>query len=209
MTSSRFAYERVEETMDREQELAIVARLRCGDAEAFDQIHEAYNGRLFTFLARLSNRRDVAEDLLEETWLRLVKHAHRLRPDTNLAAWLFTVARHLHVSHCRSRLVEDARATELIGLWPSGSRQRTPFELVEVGEAQQRLARAVASLPANCREALLLIAIEGLKPAEAAAVCGVSSEVMRQRLSRARSLLAERLERPRGTALTALREVTP
>ena len=194
--------------MDRDQELALVSRLRCGDADAFDELHEAFNARLFTFLARLSNRRDVAEDLLEETWLRLVKHAHRLRPDTNLAAWLFTVARHLHVSHCRSRLLEDARAPELIGLWPSGSRQRTPFELVEVGEAQQRLARAVASLPANCREALLLIAIEGLKPAEAAAICGVSSDAMRQRVSRARSLLAERLARSPGAGLAALREVT-
>jgi DNA-directed RNA polymerase specialized sigma24 family protein len=63
----------------------------------------------------------VAEDLLEETWLRLVKHASRLRPDTELARWLFTVARNLHVSYCRSRLLEDSRLADLIGLWPSGS----------------------------------------------------------------------------------------
>lgn len=194
--------------MDRDRELALVARLRAGDADAFDEIHEAFNARLFTFLARLSNRRDVAEDLLEETWLRLVKHAHRLRADTNLAAWLFTVARHLHVSHCRSRLLEDSRTAELIGLWPSGSRERTPFELVEASEAQQRLARAVASLPVIYREALLLTAIEGLKPSQAAEVCGVSGEAMRQRLSRARNLLAERLCEPDPVGLVALREVT-
>ena len=58
-----------------ETESALVARLRQGDTQAFDDVHEAFNGRLFTFLLRLSRRRDVAEDLLEETWLRLVKHA--------------------------------------------------------------------------------------------------------------------------------------
>jgi DNA-directed RNA polymerase specialized sigma24 family protein len=56
--------------MDRECELALVARLRAGDAAAFDAVHELFNAPLFNFLARLSRRRDVAEDLLEETWLR-------------------------------------------------------------------------------------------------------------------------------------------
>jgi RNA polymerase sigma-70 factor (ECF subfamily) len=194
--------------MDRDRELELVARLRAGDAEAFDVIHDAFNARLFTFLARLANRRDVAEDLLEETWLRLVTHGHRLRPETNLAAWLFTVARHLHVSHCRSRLLEDSRTAELIGLWPSGSGERTPFELVEADEAQQRVARALALLPVIYREALLLTAVEGLKPSQAAEVCGVSGDAMRQRLSRARSLLAERLSESEAVGLVALREVT-
>jgi DNA-directed RNA polymerase specialized sigma24 family protein len=88
--------------MDRDVELQLVERLRTGDPDAFDEVHEALNGRLYNFLARLSNRRDVAEDLLSETWLRLVEHAQRLRPDTRLAPWLFTVARHLYASHCRS-----------------------------------------------------------------------------------------------------------
>ena len=79
---------------------------------------DAFNGRLYNFLARLSNRRDIAEDLLEETWLRLVKHARRLRPDTRLGPWLFTVARNVHASYCRSRLLEDSHAAGLMGLWP-------------------------------------------------------------------------------------------
>lgn len=194
--------------MDRAQELLLVARLRAGDADAFDEVFGAFNVRLFNFLARLSNRRDLAEDLVEETWLRLVRHAHRLRPDTRLDAWLFTVARRLHISHCRSRLLEDSRSAELLGLWPSGSGERTPFELLEAGETQRRVAGALASMPVIYREALLLICIEGLRPAEAAEVCGVSSETMRQRLSRARSLLAERVGSTPGHA-GALREVIP
>ena len=94
--------------MDRELELDLVARLRNGDPAAFDAVHGAFNTRLFNFLARLSRRRDVAEDLLEETWLRFVDRAPRLRDDTRLGPFLFTVARNLYVSYCRSRLIEDS-----------------------------------------------------------------------------------------------------
>jgi RNA polymerase sigma-70 factor (ECF subfamily) len=194
--------------MDRSRELQLVSRLRAGDPEAFDEIHDAFNSRLFSFLSRLSNSRDVAEDLLEETWLRLVKHSHRLRPETRLGAWLFTVARNLHVSYCRSRLLEDSRAAELIGLWPLRSAERSPFEAAEASEAQRRIATALAALPAMYREALLLTAIEGLRPSEAAEICGVTADAMRQRLTRARALLARRLTDSRGPGLTSLNEVT-
>jgi RNA polymerase sigma-70 factor (ECF subfamily) len=195
--------------MDRDRELELVSRLRAGDRDAFDRIHEAFNAGLFTFLARLSNRRDVAEDLLEETWLRFVANAHRLQPQTHLGAWLFTVARHLHVSYCRSRLVEDARMADLISLWPSQSScGPSPFESAEANEAQRRLDAALASLPIAYREALLLVGVEGLRPSEAAEVCGVSGDAMRQRLSRARALLARRLVDAETPGLSPLREAT-
>ena len=70
---------RVSTAMDAEVERAVVEALRSGDPAAFDRVHDAFNVPLFTFLLHLSRRRDVAEDLLEETWLRLVRHARRLR----------------------------------------------------------------------------------------------------------------------------------
>src|SRR5829696_4143338 len=115
---SRAGPPRVSTAVDRDTELALVERLRHGDADAFDDVHAAFNTQLLTFLVRLSRRRDVAEDLLEETWLRLVKHARRLRADTRLGPWLFTVARNLHSSYNRSRMVEDSAATSLMALWP-------------------------------------------------------------------------------------------
>lgn len=193
--------------MDRRLELQLVGRLRAGDPDAFDAVHEAFNARLYNFLARLSNRRDVAEDLLEETWLRLVRHARRLTPDTRLGSWLFTVARNLHVSYCRARLLEESHAEGLIGLWPSGSTGPSPLEAVEASEAQRRIATALGLLPAVYREALLLVAVEGMRPSEAAEICGVTAEAMRQRLSRARVLLARRLGDAERPGLTSLNEV--
>jgi RNA polymerase sigma-70 factor (ECF subfamily) len=109
--------------MDRETELRLVERLRLGDEAAFDEIYDTYRARLFAFLVRLSRRRDVAEDLLEETWLRVVTHASSLAPDTRLLPWLFTVARNLYWSYCRSRLLDEERLAALARIWPGAARQ--------------------------------------------------------------------------------------
>jgi len=179
--------------MDRQSELELVQRLRAGDATAFDAVYTMFNARLFGFLARLTRRRHDAEDLVEETWLRFVANAERLTPDTRLGPWLFTVARHVHISYCRSRALDDRRAPEAIGLWPSLSSE-SPFEHAAASELEGRIEAALASLPIVYREVLLLVGVEGLRPAEAAVVCGVSPETLRQRLKRARTLLADRLE---------------
>ena len=179
--------------VDRTCELRLVARLKKGDGEAFDEVYAAFNARLFNFLARLCRRRDVAEDLLEETWLRVVAHAPRLREDTRLAPWLFTIARNLYASYCRSRLLDY----DLLGgaqVWPTPPLDPSPFEMAAASELQRRVEVALATLPGVYREALLLVAFEGFSPAEAAAVCRITPEAMRQRLRRARSLLSERLD---------------
>ena len=180
--------------MDREDELRLLDRLRNGDPAAFDTIYEAYRARLFAFLLRMSRSRAVAEDLLDETWLRLVCHTRTLRRDTNIGAWLFTVARNLYWSHRRARLVEELREAELLSLWPSPAAWPSPFELAAAGEFERRVEMALAELPPLSREVLLLVAHEGLTPAEAAVVCGVSPEALRQRLARARAALAEKLQ---------------
>jgi RNA polymerase sigma-70 factor (ECF subfamily) len=194
--------------MDRDVELRLVDGLRRCDPDAFEAVHDAFNGRLFNFLARLSNSRDVAEDLLEETWLRLVSHAPKLRSDTSLGAWLFTVARNLHVSYRRSRQLEDAGSAEAANLWSMSSQPASPLDAAEASETERRLAAALTSLPTIYREALLLVAVEELRPSEAAAVCGITAEAMRQRLSRARSLLDRRLNETAPPLLKSLKELT-
>ena len=194
--------------MDRETELELVRRLRAGDPAAFDAVYRTLHVRLLTFLVRLSRSREVAEDLLEETWLRLVAHAPRLRPDTSLVPWLFTVARNLHVSYCRARLIEDLHAGSLIGLWPFGPGRASPFEQTAANELERRLEVAIAALPELLREAVLLVAVEGLQPIEAAEICGVTPEAMRQRVSRGRAALAQALDAPERLRPAALREAT-
>jgi RNA polymerase sigma-70 factor (ECF subfamily) len=194
--------------MDRDTELELVKRLRQGDADAFDHVHAAFNTRLFTFLVRLSRRRDVAEDLLEETWLRLVKHASRLQPDTRLGPWLFTVARNLHVSYIRSRMLEDSATASLIGLWPVDVDRTSPFEAAAASELERRIERALASMPSTSREVLLLVGVAGLDHSDAADICGITPEALRQRLHRARELLSKTLEQKARSETVELQGMT-
>lgn len=175
--------------MERERELALVSRLRTGDLTAFDDVFEAFNHRVLNFLTRMAKNRSIAEDLLEETWLRLVSSGEDLRADTQLGPWLFTVARNLYLSHCRNRAREQSYTADLSLLWPSGLAQ-SPFDVACMNEFEQRLEAALALLSPTYREVLLLVAVEGLRPVDAAKVCRISPETLRQRLCRARQLIS-------------------
>jgi RNA polymerase sigma-70 factor (ECF subfamily) len=170
----------------------LVERLRQGDVAAFDVAYDRYRPRIFAFLSRLAGRRDIAEDLLQETFLRLAKHARSLAPETNLSAWLFTVARNLHVSHRRALFVDVDRLLRF-GLAPRDA-PPTPFERAAGAEAAARIEAAIDRLPAKYREVILLSCVDGLTPAEVAAILGLSPEAARQRLSRARGMIREELD---------------
>ncbi|WP_437740723.1 RNA polymerase sigma factor [Sorangium sp. So ce1504] len=171
----------------------LAARLRRRDPRAFDELYARYHPRIFSFLVRLSGRRDVAEDLFQDTWLAVARHAGRLAEDTDLAAWLFTIARNRYRSHRRSALLDLARAALF-------SREPAPAAPEPEGTADARadvaaLEAALRDLAAVHREVLLLGAVEGLDTAQVAQVLGIREDAARKRLSRARAELAARLER--------------
>jgi RNA polymerase sigma-70 factor (ECF subfamily) len=179
--------------VEERQEQELVSRLRQGDGAAFDRIYEAFRPRVFSFLARLCGRRDLAEDLLQETWLRLASQAPELREDTRLGPWLFTVARNLFISQWRRQRYALDRQGELEGQQALSPGWISPFDLAAAGETERALERALAALPLSSREVILLVAIEHLEIAEVARALSLSPEAVRQRLSRARAQLAEHL----------------
>jgi len=138
--------------------------------------------RLFRLLIRLAGRAEVAEDLHQETWIAAARHAPRLAADTDLAAWLFTIARNKHTSWRRWSVVRLRRESTF-----DPDQAPAPDRAVET---RRDLERALGALPAIHREVLLLVGVEGLETAQVAAVLGLSSEAVRQRLSRARAALA-------------------
>ena len=194
-------------SVEPEIEVALVRRLRAGDSTAFDQIYAVFNNRLLSFLTRMARNRSIAEDLLEETWLRLVSSGEDLREDTRLGPWLFTVARNLYISYCRSRLRETAYTADLVLLWP-GELPRTPFDMASFNELEERLEAAIAQLPPTYREAILLVCVEQLRPVDAAAVCGISAELLRQRLKRAREWISRFITEQDSPAETGRKELS-
>jgi RNA polymerase sigma-70 factor (ECF subfamily) len=173
-------------------ERAWVDGLRCGDAQAFDAVFAAYRRRVFGYLVRMTRRKDAAEDLLQEAFLRLAQHARRLDADTRLGAWLFTVAHRLFVSWTRAQQVRAQLAGDLPRSEPAGA-ARSPLEALADSEAQLALERAFAALAPAYREVALLVGVEGLQPTEVAEILGHTPEAIRQRLARARTQLAEHL----------------
>lgn len=175
-----------------DDEAQLVAALCRGESAAFDAIYDRYRARVFAFVARLSGDRIRAEDLMQETFVRLALKARQLDPDTRLRPWLFTVARNLWLDQRRRALVDFDRLRDL-ALWPS-ARVDSPFHLAEANETQQRLEKALANLPAKCREAVLLVAVEGFEPNEAAVILNLKPEALRKRLSRGRAMLKKVLQ---------------
>ena len=176
-------------------ERQLVAGLREGRSGAFDAIYEAYRPRLFSFLARLSGDPALAEDLLQETFLRLARSAPALRADTRIGAWLFTVARNLFVSQRRWALLDLGRLAEK-HLWQRlRATPASPFALAAASETERQLEQAIANLPTRYREILLLVAIESMTPTEAAAVVQLEPATVRKRLQRARAMIERELER--------------
>ena len=176
-------------------ERQLVAGLREGGSGAFDAIYEAYRPRLFSFLARLSGDPALAEDLLQETFLRLARSAPALRADTRIGAWLFTVARNLFVSQRRWALLDLGRLAEK-HLWQRlRATPASPFALAAASETERQLEQAIANLPTGYREILLLVAIESMTPTEAAAVVQLEPATVRKRLQRARAMIERELER--------------
>ena len=85
------------------------------------------------------------------------------------------------------------RLSQKLTLWPSPAPWPSPFDLAAAGELERRVERALSTLSPQYREVVLLVGHEGLTPTDAAVVCGISPEALRQRLSRARAALAEKL----------------
>jgi RNA polymerase sigma-70 factor (ECF subfamily) len=170
----------------------LVAGLRAGEPAAFDAAYELHSGPIYRFLTRLCGV-PLADDLFQETWLRLARHGRALRPDTNLRAWLYTVARNLARSHARWAGGDAAAVAAVARWWYLPGPGASPHDAAVAADAAARLRRAFERLPAPSREILLLVAGEGLAVDEAARVLDLQPEAARQRLHRARAALAAAL----------------
>lgn len=166
-----------------------LALLRRRDPRGFDRAYARYAGRIHGFLRRLSGRTDVADDLLQHTFLRLAERGPELRPDSDLRAWLFTVARNAYVGHARASRVDDDTAVEALASPPQDVEARLLLGDVEA---------ALGALRVDDRELLLLVGVEGLEPSTVARMLGAQPAALRQRLARARARLLAELDRQPG-----------
>jgi RNA polymerase sigma-70 factor (ECF subfamily) len=139
---------------------------------------------LRTFAMSLVGNPTRADDLVQETLLKAWASQHRFIPGTNLLAWLFTILRNQFYTECRKRKreVEDAEGAEAAKI--------ITLPTQEHGIELQKVWKLLEKLPAAQREALLLVAGQGLTYEAAAALVGAQTGTMKSRVSRARAFLA-------------------
>lgn len=160
-----------------------------GDREAFAQLVLFYNEALYRWVARLTGNSHAAEDLVQDTFVRAYQAITRLRPDTNLKAWLFRIAHNAYANWVRDRKGKNSILPAEVFDTRAG-----PEELAQENEANRGLQHAIDKLPEEWKAALLLRMQEDMAFREIALALGTTEETARWRVYKARQKLMETLE---------------
>lgn len=176
----------------------LVRGLRRRDPDLLSALIEQYQFRLFRYLLHLTGNRPAAEDLFQETWLRVLERGHQYNGKHKFEAWLFSVARHLVIDSLRKKKMGslDALMNPESGAAPLQVEAPESSALEDMVEHEEtaRVAAALASLPAGYREVLVLRFQEGMKIEEIAQVASVPLSTVKSRLYRGIEELKRRLE---------------
>lgn len=161
------------------------------DVAAFGQLYDRYEVSLATFAARMLGKAALADDVLQETWIRAMQHARDWQPDAPLKAWLYRIARNLCLDALRARgvaLQPDAEGSaETSATGPAPEYPTSDPLFIELME------RAVQALSPAQREVVLL-RVEGLSFAEISRVTQVGTNTLKSRMNQARKVIERQLK---------------
>lgn len=164
-----------------------MARVGRGDARAFELLFERFRPRLFGFLARRCGDPAAAEDLLQETWIRVLRARARFDPGRRFSTWLFQIANNLCRDRARRREVEHRTRegmTLVLEMDPPGPGTARP-------EARLDVERRLATLPDRLREVIVLRYLQELPEREIAEIAGIPQGTVKSRLHAAVRALRE------------------
>jgi RNA polymerase sigma-70 factor, ECF subfamily len=166
------------------------------DAYQVDAIGIEYLDGLYSYALMLSRNRADAEDLVQETYVRAMQAMSRLRPDSNIKSWFFTILRNVWLNELRKRrrgpqpvdpAMDDGFANEMVE--PS----KSSYELYVRKLEREQVQAAIQKLPVDSREVIVLREYEELSYQEIASILGCPVGTVMSRLARARSKLRELL----------------
>ncbi|HLY59499.1 MAG TPA: RNA polymerase sigma factor [Terriglobia bacterium] len=177
----------------------ITRGLRRRDPDLLDQLIEQYHYRLFRYLVSLTGNRDAAEDLFQETWIRVLERGHQYNQKWKFGTWLFTIARNLFLDAMRrknpaagSNVEELDEASGFADTATSDA--PSPFDLQSQREDSDRVVRALDRLSSSYREVLVLRFQEDLSLEEIAAVVAAPIPTVKSRLYRGMEALKDQLQ---------------
>ena len=177
-------------TTNAVQDMDIIRRVGTGDHAAFRELVQRYQGPLHSFILRMVRRPPIAEELVQEAFVRAFRAAPRYKPTASVSTWLFHIAARLAMNeaalaHHRYEVSGEApeRATEAPG----------PHEDIERKELSRSIEGALAQLPPRQRMAVILARFEDMSYREIGKVLEIREGAVDGLLQRARRMLAQLL----------------
>ena len=184
---------RAETLMYKSQEL--IARVRGGDEEAFRLIFDRYGRPIISFIYDMVGRRDLAEELAQETFVRAYKGIRSLKDDTKLSTWLFGIAKNVARESIRAR-IRDHNKVEMEddGVAQLSDKDLLPDDQLLSKEFNAVIQEALAGLDADKREVFTLKVFQQRSYEEIAAITGFSIAKLKTDLHRARAEMRRRVQ---------------
>lgn len=180
--------------MTRGDERLLVERASAGDRAAAERLVRAHQDSLFAYMFRMSGRRDVAEDVVQEAFVRVFTHLDRFDPRFRFSTWLFTIAKRLYVNSCQKmKPVYDTDAVgSRRGEWADPSEPTVATEVR--GNARDALAEAMGELTPEQRKIVILFHQHNWPIAMIAEHLGMPEGTIKSHLHRSRRRLRTALE---------------
>jgi RNA polymerase sigma-70 factor, ECF subfamily len=178
---------------------ALVARFLEGDRRGFSELVERYQTRLLNFVYRTTGDRERAEDLVQETFIRVYRHLHRFDQSKKFSTWIYTIASNLAKNELRNRsrnplvLFQAIRKTWEADQRPLEWEDNTyrPDDLFRKRHLRHLVESAVEELPEHHRVVFVLREMEGKTYEEIAEITGCNLGTVKSRLNRARNNFAQ------------------
>lgn len=155
-----------------------MARVREGETHLLSELFERHGERLFRYCWRMNQQQQLSEDLVQETFCRMLRFRAGFRDGHSFQAWMYSIVRNLQMDHWRKGRFEAG--------WDDGIDHPAPAApAIEREQEKERLARALELLPVAKREIIVMARYEGLKHEEIAQILGCEAGAARVRLHRA------------------------
>jgi RNA polymerase sigma-70 factor (ECF subfamily) len=180
--------------MTPRQERAVIRKALAGDRDAAEALVKAHQGSLFAYMLRLTGRPDVAEDVVQEAFVRALTHLERYDPRFRFSTWLFTIAKRLHVN--ASQRLAPSYDTEAVSVLASqrGSGAEASSVVEADGHLREALAAALEQLTGDQRDAVVLFYQLDWSVEQIAEYLDQPEGTVKSHLHRARRRMRETLE---------------
>ncbi len=166
--------------------------VQSGDYSPASEIYDRYSGRIYNFAFRFLKNSEAAEDATQEVFVKMLKHANQFHGDAKLSTWLFSITANWCRDYLRKADNKSKESDDVLVTLPTPS-ELAPDRNLERRQTEQRVRRALESLTAEQREAILLSRYQGLSYAEIAQIAGCSEGAVKTRVFRAMETLKKTL----------------